>query len=278
MNILARIEASTEELTRSSKICTPILKSGWKNSRHAGDRGRQAASYGVGRGPYRHRYHRVVAFIYGRGGKDAGGKWNRVVGLRADMDARRFYAADKPAHILRPMLAKSIACGHDKPTRTMLAGPAKPPCRNTRFRRHGVHDLAKKKKNPPGPEGGGKTSGPVGRAACWPDGLFDRFPCTEVFGMHNSPKWPGRHRGIWQRPPPWAGAAFFDITINRQAAIAAMPQQIARYAAWWHRAPLSGKLQTIAQPQCSALGYLRAVSGPRSTRALPTTSSPKQHS
>ena len=49
------------------------------------------------------------------------------------------------------------------------------------------------------------------------DGLFQRFPCQSLFGMHNRPKMAvGRfsvHKG-----PMMAGGAFFDIKFDRGGA------------------------------------------------------------
>lgn len=55
------------------------------------------------------------------------------------------------------------------------------------------------------------------------DGLFHRFPCEAVFGMHN---WPGLAVGKFQirTGPMWAGCAFFDITVNGRGAHGARPE------------------------------------------------------
>jgi hippurate hydrolase len=45
------------------------------------------------------------------------------------------------------------------------------------------------------------------------DGLFERFPCDSIFGMHNSPYLPIGNFAI--RPGPMmAGGVCFDITVT----------------------------------------------------------------
>ena len=55
------------------------------------------------------------------------------------------------------------------------------------------------------------------------DNLFGRFPCHEIYGLHNSPKGP---RGeVALRPgPAMAAADFFDIRITGRGSHGAMPQ------------------------------------------------------
>ena len=55
-------------------------------------------------------------------------------------------------------------------------------------------------------------------------GLFQQFPCDEIYGMYNSPNGkPGRFEICKGRA--MAGAAFFDIVISGLGSHAAMPQQ-----------------------------------------------------
>jgi hippurate hydrolase len=55
------------------------------------------------------------------------------------------------------------------------------------------------------------------------DGLFDRFPCDAIFGMHNRP---GLAIGKFQlrTGPMMAGGAYFDITVNGRGAHGARPE------------------------------------------------------
>ena len=48
------------------------------------------------------------------------------------------------------------------------------------------------------------------------DGLFARFPCDEVYGLHNVPTGP-RGRVLFRPGPAMAGADFFDIRVTGAA-------------------------------------------------------------
>jgi amidohydrolase len=56
------------------------------------------------------------------------------------------------------------------------------------------------------------------------DGLFERFPCDSVFGMHNRPDLPIGKFAI--RPGPiMAGGASFDITVTGKGSHGARPEE-----------------------------------------------------
>jgi hippurate hydrolase len=56
------------------------------------------------------------------------------------------------------------------------------------------------------------------------DGLFEKFPCDEVYGLHNAPDL--NHGEVAILPgPAMAGADFFDITITGYGAHGAMPER-----------------------------------------------------
>jgi hippurate hydrolase len=55
------------------------------------------------------------------------------------------------------------------------------------------------------------------------DGLFQRFPCNAVYGMHNRPNMPVGKYGITPGAA-MAGGAFFDITITGRGAHGARPE------------------------------------------------------
>ena len=62
-----------------------------------------------------------------------------------------------------------------------------------------------------------------GARAMLQDGLFERFPCDSVFGMHNRPDLSIGKFAI--RPGPMmAGGAFFDITITGKGSHGARPK------------------------------------------------------
>ena len=63
-----------------------------------------------------------------------------------------------------------------------------------------------------------------GARAMIKDGLFQKFPCDEVYGLHNAPDL--NHGEIAILPgPAMAGADFFDITIHGYGAHGAMPER-----------------------------------------------------
>jgi hippurate hydrolase len=56
------------------------------------------------------------------------------------------------------------------------------------------------------------------------DGLFEKFPCDEIYGLHNATDLNHGEVGILPGPA-MAGADFFDITISGYGAHAARPHQ-----------------------------------------------------
>ena len=146
----------------------------------------------------------VVGVLRGTGGG------NRRVAVRADMDALPItettglgYASTNPGVM--------HACGHDGHT-TMLLGAASYLARTRAFDGTALFIFQ------PAEEGLG------GARAMLADGLFERFPCDEAYGIHNNPmKEPGV-AGIC-KGTAMAGAEFFDITVKGVGSHAAMPHQ-----------------------------------------------------
>ncbi|MFL2778108.1 MAG: M20 aminoacylase family protein [Paracoccus marcusii] len=146
----------------------------------------------------------VVGIVHGRG------QGNRRIGLRADMDALPIQEATGLPHA-STQAGKMHACGHDGHT-TMLLGAAQYLARTRNFDGTAVLIFQ------PAEEGLG------GARAMIADGLFQRFPVDEVYGMHNQPTGqPGR--ATLCKGPAMAGASFFDITVTGKGSHAAMPQQ-----------------------------------------------------
>jgi len=133
----------------------------------------------------------------------------RTIGLRADMDALPIVEANTFEH--RSSHAGAMhACGHDGHT-TMLLAAAQYLSSTRRFDGT-VHFIFQ-----PAEEGLG------GAQAMIADGLFERFPCDAIFGMHNRP---GLALGKFavRSGPMMAGGAFFDIDITGKGAHGARPE------------------------------------------------------
>ncbi len=137
------------------------------------------------------------------------GSGSRSVGLRADMDALPIDEANTFAH--RSQQAGVMhACGHDGHT-AMLLGAARYLSQTRRFSGV-VHFIFQ-----PAEEGLG------GAKAMVDDGLFERFPCEAIFGMHNRPSLEVGRFAV-RSGPMMAGGAFFDIRITGKGAHGARPE------------------------------------------------------
>lgn len=113
----------------------------------------------------------VVGVIHGQSNTSG-----RTIGLRADMDALPIVeATGKPW--ASKVEGKMHACGHDGHT-TMLLGAARHLVQSRAFDGTVIVIFQ------PAEEGG------AGAKAMIDDGLFTRWPCDEVYGMHNRPNLP----------------------------------------------------------------------------------------
>jgi len=172
----------------------------------------------------------VVGLIHGKR------QGNRRIGLRADMDAL-------PIHEISGLDYASTnagvmhACGHDAHT-TMLLGAAKYLAETRDFDGTAVIVFQ------PAEEGLG------GARQMIADGLFEQFPCDEIYGMHN---WPNGELGRVAicKGTAMAGAAFFDIKVTGQGSHAAMPSL--SKDALIIAASLATELQTILSRNVPAL-------------------------
>jgi hippurate hydrolase len=137
------------------------------------------------------------------------GNGDRAVGLRADMDALDMPEANGFAH-RSTIPGKMHGCGHDGHT-TMLLGAARYLAETRNFNGT-VHFIFQ-----PAEEGQG------GARAMVEEGLFRRFPCNAVYGLHNRPGMPVGRYGI-RAGAMMAGCAFFDLVIQGKGGHGARPE------------------------------------------------------
>ena len=133
----------------------------------------------------------------------------RSVGLRADMDALPIEEVGTCDHRSTNQ-GKMHACGHDGHT-TMLLGAARYLAETRNFDGT-VHFIFQ-----PAEEGLG------GARAMVDDGLFEKFPCEAIFGMHNRPGLPIGQFAV-RAGPMMAAGAFFDIRVTGKGAHGARPE------------------------------------------------------
>ncbi len=202
MPVIEKIEAYKDELTAIRRDIHQYPEIGFEEVRTSGIVAEKLASYGI-------EVHRgigktgVVGVLKGNRGE------GKTIGLRADMDALPMeehtnlgYASKIPNRF--------HGCGHDGHT-TMLLGAARYLAETRDFAGTAVFIFQ------PGEEGCG------GARAMLADGLFDRFPCDEIYGLHNSPYDEPYRIGI-KPGTSMAGADFFDIRITGRGSHGAMPE------------------------------------------------------
>jgi len=107
------------------------------------------------------------------------GDGTKSLGIRADMDALPMQEETNLAYASRHE-GKMHACGHDGHTTTLLAAARY--LAETKQFNGTVHLFFQ-----PAEEGG------AGAKAMIDDGLFEKFPCDSVFGLHNMPGLPLGH-------------------------------------------------------------------------------------
>ena len=201
MGPIDRISSYSDVLVAIRRDLHAHPEIGFEEERTAGIVAERLASWGI-------EVHRgigktgVVGVLRGKG------PGQRRIGLRADMDALPIeemtnlpYRSTKPGTM--------HACGHDGHT-AMLLGAARYLAESRDFDGTAVFIFQ------PAEEGLG------GARAMIADGLFERFPCHEVYALHNQPT--GQHGLVFMRTgATMAAADFFDIRITGRGSHAAHP-------------------------------------------------------
>ncbi|WP_321501786.1 M20 aminoacylase family protein [Breoghania sp.] len=203
MPVLPLIETYADELTAVRRDIHAHPELGFEEERTSSIVAEMLTSWGI-------EVHRgigktgVVGVLQGKGGG------TRSIGLRADMDALAMdeltnlpYASQNPGRF--------HGCGHDAHT-TMLLGAARYLAETRDFDGRVVFIFQ------PAEEGRG------GAKAMIADGLFEKFPCDEIYGMHNDPMADENTFAI-KPGVEMAGASIFEITINGVGSHAAHPHQ-----------------------------------------------------
>lgn len=141
-----------------------------------------------------------------------GGDGGRRIGLRAEMDALPMQEANTFPHASRQP-GKFHGCGHDGHT-AMLLGAARYLAATRAF--SGTVTFLFQ----PGEEGGG------GARRMLEDGLLDRFPCDEVYAVHNRPSLPAGDIAV-RAGAVMAAADEFHAHIRGRGGHAASPHHCA---------------------------------------------------
>ena len=200
-NAIARITEFHSELTAWRRDLHAHPELGFEENRTADLVAQRLESFGI-------EVHRGVGRT-GVVGVLRNGSANKAIGLRADMDALPIDETNGFDHRSQNK-GRMHACGHDGHT-TMLLGAARYLAQTRNF--DGTVNFIFQ----PAEEGLG------GAQAMIADGLFQRFPCDVLFGMHNRPKLAIGRFNV-RAGPMMAGGAFFDIDVTGVGAHGARPE------------------------------------------------------
>jgi amidohydrolase len=202
MPLLAPIEAFADELTEIRHDLHAHPEIGFEEERTSGIVAEKLRQWGI-------QTHRgvgktgVVGVLHGNRGA------GRRIGLRADMDALPMdEMTNLPYRSQNP--GRFHGCGHDGHT-TMLLGAARYLAENRDFAGTAIFIFQ------PAEEGLG------GARAMLADKLFERFPCDEIYGLHNAPHFEHGQVNVFPGKA-MAAADFFDIKIRGYGSHGARPQ------------------------------------------------------
>ena len=199
--LLAQLRESEQQFVSIRRDLHAHPELGFAEARTADIVARKLAEFG----------YDVTTGIGGTGvvGRLQRGESDRAIGLRADMDALPIQESTGLAYastVERTM----HACGHDGHTAILLAA---------------AHHLAKYARFDgtlnvifqPAEEGLG------GATRMMNDGLFERFPCDQVFALHNAPGLPVGHFAL-RHGCMMASSDTVTITVKGKGGHGAMPQ------------------------------------------------------
>jgi amidohydrolase len=203
MPTLDHIEAFADELTAIRRDIHAHPEIGFEEVRTSGIVAEKLESWGV-------EVHRglgttgVVGVLKGKG------SGTKKIGLRADMDALPM-EENTNLKWRSTIPGRFHGCGHDGHT-TMLLGTARYLAETRNFDGT-VHFIFQ-----PAEEGLG------GARAMIKDGLFNKFPCDEIYGLHNAPNLNLGEIAIFPGSA-MAAADFFDIVITGYGGHGARPEK-----------------------------------------------------
>jgi hippurate hydrolase len=202
MPTIERIEGYADELTAIRRDIHAHPEIGFEEVRTSGIVAEKLKQWGI----EVHRGLGITGVVGVLKGKGTSGK---RIGLRADMDALPMEEnTNLPWRSTKP--GAFHGCGHDGHT-TMLLGTARYLAETRNFDGT-VHFIFQ-----PAEEGLG------GARAMIKDGLFDKFPCDEIYGLHNAPNLNLGEVAVFPGPA-MAGADFFDIRIQGYGSHGARPE------------------------------------------------------